>query len=1247
MTSNSSQDWQVFISCKVSDENDEKTRDWYIAKELYELLQENHIRVFMSSFSIEELGESAYKEVIEEALDKARIMVVVGTTKGNLNSKWVKYEWDSFHNEIISGRKLNGQILTMTDELANSDLPYALRYNQSYKTSEKVRLLNFIKRKLESFDFRQSITVEEIEEEKTEETLRDTSQEPPEEKTEEIEEVGSDRVEKADENLETDDRSNETSIDVPGYESEEASADTGSEKTKEETEEEKAEETLHNIAREELEEKTEEIEEVGSDRIEKADENLETDDRSNETSIDVPGHEPEEASADTSSEETKEETEEEKADETLRDIPQEALEESEEIEDRTEEYEHLEIDDRSNETSIDLPEHKPEESSADTSSEEMKEEIEEEKAEETLRDTPQEALEESEEIEDRTEENENLETGDKSNETSIDVPEHKPEEASTDTSSEEVKEEIEEEKAEETLQQEAPEDKTDHHEKPVKKRRIAIPLFIFFTVLVTIAIAVMSLQDHPLGSSSKENSKPEITLTSPIDGFTGIHPDLITLKWIGKDSDGDEISYKVYFGETGNPGYVSTTHSNQLTITKKDWGKKYYWRVQASDNHGGTTTSQVYSFTTKENKAPIMQPNPSPSHEAMNQPTTITLSWECSDPEGDTVTYDVYFGTSTDLKTPVTSNQSSRTLTRSNLSQGTTYYWKVVAKDSKGATTEGPIWRFTTISNEAPKAPSNPSPTNDSFNQPLALSLSWDCDDSDGDSITYDVYFGTGTNPSTKVSSNQTDNKLNRSNLSRGTTYYWKVVAKDSKGATTEGPIWRFTTISNEAPKAPSNPSPTNDSFNQPLALSLSWDCDDSDGDSITYDVYFGTGTNPSTKVSSNQTDNKLNRSNLSRGTTYYWKVVAKDSKGGTTESPVWKFTTRSNEPPKPPSNPSPTNDSFNQPLALSLSWDCDDSDGDSVTYDVYFGTNSDLRVKESIGNSAKSINKSGLSYNTTYYWKVVAKDSKGATTEGPIWRFTTSKVPERMVLVEKGSFIMGDSSGLGFDRERPAHEVTIDYEFAIGKCEITFDEYDVFCRDSNRESPYDEGWGRGRRPVINVTWYDAIAYCNWLSELESLPKAYDENGRLLDMSGRVTDDPSKVLGYRLPTEAEWEYAAKGGASISHYRYSGGDEVGKVAWYYSNSFGKTQEVGRKIFNELGLFDMSGNVWEWCSDSYRDDFYSLSTGKNPYNNEVSSFRVSRGGGFSDSEIYLRVESRFYYNVLTAAKDLGFRVCRTLF
>ena len=965
MACNSSQDWQVFISCKVSDENDEYTRDWYIAKELYELLKANSIRVFMSSFSIEELGEAAYKEVIEEALDKALVMVVVGTTKENLNSKWVKYEWDSFHNEIISGRKLDGQILTVTDELANSDLPYALRQNQTYKTSGKARLLNFIKRKLESFDSRESIPVEET-------------------VTKGIEE---------DEHLEIDDRSNETSIDVPVHEPEEASADKISEEIKEEIEEEKAEETLRDTPQEAPEEKTEESGETESDRTEEAeDENLETDDRSNETSMDVSKHEPEKASADTSTEEMKEEIEEEKAEETLHDIPREELEE------KTDQIE-------------------------ETGS-------------------------------NRTEEDENLETVDKSNETSIDVSGHEQKKASTDKISEEIKKEIEEEKAEETLRdipQEGPEDNTDHHETPVKKRRIALPLFIFFTLLVTIAIAVMSLQDHPPGSSSKENSKPEITLTSPINGITGIHPDRITLKWIGKDSDGDEISYKVYFGETSNPGYVSTTHSNQLTITNKDWGKKYYWRVQASDNHGGTTTSQVYSFATKENKAPIIQSNPGPSDKATNQQLTLTLGWTCNEPDGDTVTYD--------------------------------------------------------------------------------------------------VYFGTGSNPSTKISSNQTDNKLNKSNLSQGTTYYWKVVAKDSKGATTEGPIWRFTTRSNEAPKAPSNPSPTNDSINQPLVL--------------------------------------------------------------------------------------------------SLSWDCDDADGDSVTYDVYFGTSSDLRVKESTGNSAKSINKSGLSYNTTYYWKVVAKDSKGATTEGPIWKFTTSKVPEGMVLVEKGSFIMGDSSGLGFDRERPAHEVIIDYEFVIGKYEITFDEYDVFCRDTDRESANDEGWGRGRRPVINVTWYDAVAYCNWLSDLEGVPKAYDENGKLLDKNGRVTDDPSKVMGYRLPTEAEWEYAAKGGASISLHRYSGGDEVGKVAWYYSNSFGKTQEVGKKTCNELGLFDMSGNVWEWCSDSYHDDFYSRSSGNNPYNNDDSSFRVSRGGGFNDSANYLRVESRFYYNTLTAAKDLGFRICRTVF
>ncbi len=126
------------------------------------------------------------------------------------------------------------------------------------------------------------------------------------------------------------------------------------------------------------------------------------------------------------------------------------------------------------------------------------------------------------------------------------------------------------------------------------------------------------------------------------------------------------------------------------------------------------------------------------------------------------------------------------------------------------------------------------------------------------------------------------------------------------------------------------------------------------------------------------------------------------------------------------------------------------------------------------------------------------------------------------MALVEKGSFTMGDTWGGGDSDEKPTHKVTFTYDFYIGKYEVTFDEYDAFCEATGRSKRSDSGWGRGNRPVINVSWWDAIEYCNWLSEKENLPKAYDSKGNLLDKDGRVTTDPSKVVGYRLPTEAEW-----------------------------------------------------------------------------------------------------------------------------
>jgi len=247
-------------------------------------------------------------------------------------------------------------------------------------------------------------------------------------------------------------------------------------------------------------------------------------------------------------------------------------------------------------------------------------------------------------------------------------------------------------------------------------------------------------------------------------------------------------------------------------------------------------------------------------------------------------------------------------------------------------------------------------------------------------------------------------------------------------------------------------------------------------------------------------------------------------------------------------------------------------------------------------------------------------------------------------VLVEKGSFTMGDTWGDGYDNEKPTHKVMFTYNFYIGKNETTFDEYDAFCEATGRSKPDDQSWGRGNRPVINVSWNDAIAYCNWLSEKEKLPKAYDNAGNLLDSDGSVTIDITKVVGYRLPTEAEWEYAARGGNKSRGYKFVGSSTVSDVAWYNSNSGSKTQEVGKKAPNELGLYDMSGNVWEWCSDWYGN--YSSSAQTNPYNSTADLFRVLRGGSWHNYATYTRVAYRSNFSPPDTGNYLGFRICRTV-
>jgi hypothetical protein len=380
-----------------------------------------------------------------------------------------------------------------------------------------------------------------------------------------------------------------------------------------------------------------------------------------------------------------------------------------------------------------------------------------------------------------------------------------------------------------------------------------------------------------------------------------------------------------------------------------------------------------------------------PLNNATDVTFDATLVWqETIDPDGDILKYDVYLGTEAVPVTIVSKRQTSTQYTQT-LTSGITYYWKVVALDGKDGTSESDIWSFTTLNNGAEELVLI-SPTNAATNITLNATLIWqEIIDPDGDVVVYDVYLDTIANPTTRVKIGQKSTSYSQTLVS-GTTYYWKVVGKYSNGDMLESAIWEFRTMSPNHPPG---------SFNQTYPVDgaenvthddaiLTWQASvDPDGDAVTYDVYLGTSTNPTTIVSSSQIGTSYTPT-LNPSSTYYWKIVAKDGKGGTYESAVWVFyTLSSNQPPGEFNLISPLNKATNIALGTSLTWQASiDPEGDSVTYDVYFGTDPNATHVVS-KNQVDTTYSPTLQKGNVYYWRVVAKDGLGGTRESTISSFT------------------------------------------------------------------------------------------------------------------------------------------------------------------------------------------------------------------------------------------------------------------
>ena len=245
------------------------------------------------------------------------------------------------------------------------------------------------------------------------------------------------------------------------------------------------------------------------------------------------------------------------------------------------------------------------------------------------------------------------------------------------------------------------------------------------------------------------------------------------------------------------------------------------------------------------------------------------------------------------------------------------------------------------------------------------------------------------------------------------------------------------------------------------------------------------------------------------------------------------------------------------------------------------------------------------------------------AQTEGSLNRvFHVNKIPIKMVFVKGGNLQLGcteERDDTCKAREIPAHTVVLS-DFYIGETEVTQEQWmAVMGRDNNPSY-----WKGNTLPVERVNWEDCQRFVFRLNKYlaAELPQGYR---------------------FALPSEAQWEYAARGGQKCAGTRYAGGNNLQQVSWYYDNSGARTHDVRIKTANELGVFDMSGNVWEWCDDWFNENFYAENGDwTNPKNDQEATYRVQRGGSWNFAPPYHRCATRDRGSVHSRYEDCGFRV-----
>ena len=686
-----------------------------------------------------------------------------------------------------------------------------------------------------------------------------------------------------------------------------------------------------------------------------------------------------------------------------------------------------------------------------------------------------------------------------------------------------------------------------------------------------------------------------------------------------------------------SPVIQDSVTENRYQFTEDLPDANYVWRVRAGDEQGNKSEwSDTHSFTI-QTTGPAAPSLVEPANDSRIAKTNPALSWSLV---SDANVYQVQLADNRDFTSPIVNDSlvySTAIVVNVDLADKI-YYWRVRGKNSYGSWGGwSMVWVFA-VDTRGPARPALVQPEDQTVTDANTPEFVWN-DTPDASAFELQVADNNRFNSPVIQDSTLTGTSyFAGENLPDG-EWYWRLRAKDDLGNWGEwSEIWMFT-VDTRGPNAPdlSEPEPeatlTGGSQNfswQPVMDAQEYELVIADNQSFLSPVFRDTTLTDTAYPLTIGFDDGV----------YYWRVRAKDSAGNWgLWSPAWPFLVDT-QGPVAPNLIDPKQGSTLTDTTVYFSWEMVT---DAWMYELVVADNADF-ISPVFRDSSLTDTAYMLPLDVesgTYYWRVRGQDIAGNWGDwSEVWSFTMDVytfMQMEWVQIQGGTFEMGSTSNDANFDEQPVHSVTVS-DFEISKYEVTNAQFCQFLNETdvaydgtfdgilyidirNENCQIDTSGGMfvvedgmENYPVILVTWYGANAFCEW-------------------------------TGGRLPTEAEWEYAARGGQQSGEYIYAGSNNVDEVAWYVGNSGNQTHTVGQKQPNELELYDMSGNVNEWCSDFYDEYYYYNSPQNDPQGPEAGYDYVLRGGGYGAQARAVRCADRNYNVPDHRTEKIGFRCARS--